>query len=251
MSEITQQKATPHSSGKRMAQPGQTPPCERVFRLPHHMEVRAAHCSAACTRQTPGLNHAPAKQSRHLRLLAAHQRRLRRKTSQTKCAPGRTAQAETTPTACCSGEGGKTIPTHSTNQAHAPQARMNASRLENYTAHQNTKHDLAQNQSPAIDFKPLWLQTTPTGHSKPTTLAESDTTPLDAERCTIKSADTADVVHMPCPRQPSPPKPSHGCTPTATPMFPILAAQGERLGRLRLCKANPGAAIWLQTSQRT
>src|SRR5512139_2845454 len=95
------------------------------------MEVRAAHCSAACTRQTPGLNHAPAKQSRHLRQLAAHQRRLRRKTSQTKCAPGRTAQAETTTTACCSGEGGKVSPTHSTNQAHAPQARMDASRLEN------------------------------------------------------------------------------------------------------------------------
>jgi hypothetical protein len=144
MSEITQQKATPHSSGKRMAQPGQTPPCERVFRLPHHMEVRAAHCSAACTRQTPGLNHAPAKQSRHLRQLAAHQRRLRRKTSQTKCTPGRTAQAETTSTACCSGEGGKASPRHSTNQSHAPQARMDASRLENYTAHQNTKHDLAQ-----------------------------------------------------------------------------------------------------------
>src|SRR5689334_130145 len=171
MSKITQQKATPHSSGKRMAQPGQTPPCERVLRLPHHMEVRAAHCSAACTRQTPGLNHAPAKQSRHLRQLAAHQRRLRRKTSQTKCAPGRTAQAETTPTACCSGDGGKASPTHSTNQAHAPQARMDASRLENYTAHQNTKHDLAQNHLPANDFKPLWLQTTPTGHSKPTMLA--------------------------------------------------------------------------------
>ena len=122
MSEITQQKATPHSSGKRMAQPGQTPPCERVFRLPHHMEVRAAHCSATCTRQTPGLNHAPAKQSRHLRQSAAHQRRLRRKTSQTKCTPGRTAQAETTSAACCSGEGGKASPRHSTNQSHAPAA---------------------------------------------------------------------------------------------------------------------------------
>ena len=68
---------------------------------------------------------------------------------------------------------------------------MDASRLENYTAPQNAKHDLAQTHLPANDFKPLWLQTTPTGHAKPTTLAELDTTPLDAERCTIKSADTA------------------------------------------------------------
>src|SRR5512147_2874198 len=122
MSEITQQKATPHSSGKRMAQPGQTPPCGRASCLTHHMGVRAAHCSAACTRQTPGLNHAPAKLSRHLRQSPVHQRQLERKTSRTMRTLKRTTRAWTSPMACYDGEGGTASPTYKTDQAHAPQA---------------------------------------------------------------------------------------------------------------------------------